>query len=72
MVLLSSCFRGELGEVKYCWKRGSSCFGCRNKFKIVLSCGLLIDNNKFQKYVFLKVLLATLVMVVMKAEMIIF
>jgi len=35
----------------------------RNKF-IILPCGL-VDNNTFSKCVFLKVLLATLIMVVM-------
>jgi hypothetical protein len=39
-------------------------FSFRNKF-IILPCGLLIDNNTFKKCAFLKVLLATLIVVVM-------
>ena len=35
--------------VKYCWNRCSSNFSFRNKFIIVLPCGLLVDNNTFSK-----------------------
>jgi hypothetical protein len=45
-------------------------FSFRNKFVILHPCGLLVENNIFLKTcVFLKVLLATLIMVVMKTEM---
>jgi hypothetical protein len=44
-------------------------FSFRNKFIILLPCGLLVENNVFQKCAFLKVLLSTLIMVVIKTEM---
>jgi len=40
-------------------------FSFRNKFIILHPCGLLVDNNTFSKCAFLKVLLATLIMVFM-------
>jgi hypothetical protein len=44
-------------------------FSFRNKFVILLPYGLLVDNNTFLKNsAFLKVLLATLIVVVMKTE----
>jgi hypothetical protein len=42
-------------------------FSFRNKFIILLPCGLLVDNNTFLKNVLSK--LITLIMVVMKTEM---
>jgi len=38
-------FRAGVGVVKYCWNRCRSNFSFRNKFIIVLSCGLLADNS---------------------------
>ena len=40
-------------------------FSFQNKFIILLPCGLLVDNNIFLKCAFLKVLLATVIVVVM-------
>ena len=40
-------------------------FSFRNKFIILLPCGLLVDNNTFLKMCVFKVLLATLIMMVM-------
>jgi hypothetical protein len=51
---------------------GAADFIFRNKFITLLPCGLLVDNNTFLIMWFLKVLLATLIMVVMKTEMSIF
>jgi len=42
----------------------------RNKFMILLPCGLLVDNNTFSKMCVFK--LITLIMVVMKTKMRIF
>jgi len=42
----------------------------RNKFIILLPCGLLVDNNIFSKMCVLKLII--LIMVVMKTEMRIF
>jgi len=39
-------------------------FSFRNKFIIILPCGLLVNNNTFLKMCVLKVLLATMIMVV--------
>ena len=64
-------FHGWGGGVKYCWNRCCN-FSFRNKFIIVLPCCLLVDNNTFSKMCVLKVLLATLMMVVMKTEMCMF
>jgi len=40
------------GGVKYCWNRCSSNFAFRNKFIIVLPCGILVEYNI---YIFLNV-----------------
>jgi len=40
-------------------------FSFRNKFVILIPCGFLVDNNTYSKMCVLKVLLATLIMVVM-------
>ena len=45
-------------------------FSFRNKFVILLPCGLLVDNNRFKRMCFSK--LIALIMVVMKTEMRIF
>jgi hypothetical protein len=47
-------------------------FNFRNKFIILLPCGLLVDNSILSKLCVFEVLLATLIMVVMKTEMCIF
>jgi hypothetical protein len=65
VVSLSPCFRCDVWGMKYCWNRCSSIKRFRNKFIIFLPCGLLVNNNTFSKRAFLKVLLATLIMVVM-------
>ena len=53
MVLLSPCFRGGVGGVKYRWRKCSSNFSSQNKFITVFLCGLLVDDNTFSKmYVF--------------------
>jgi len=44
----------------------------RNNFIIFLPCELLVDKKYLQKCAFLKVRMATLIMVVMKTEMRIF
>jgi hypothetical protein len=44
-------------------------FSSRNKFITLLPCGHPVDNNTFSKMRVLKVLLATLIMVVIKTEM---
>ena len=56
VVLLSSCFRGGVGEVKYCWNRCNFNFSFQNKFIIALPCRLLVDNNKFLKMCVFKIL----------------
>ena len=44
-------------------------FSFRNKFIIVLPCGILVEYNTFSKMCILEVLIATLMIVVMKTEM---
>jgi hypothetical protein len=52
-----------VGGIKCCWNRCSSNFSFQDEFIIVLPWGHQVDNNTF-----LKALLATLMMVVIKPK----
>jgi hypothetical protein len=67
---LLPCFRGGAWGVQYCWNRCN--FSFRNKSVILLPYGLLVGNNTFSKCAFLKILLATLIMVITNPDMNIF
>jgi hypothetical protein len=65
VVTLWPCFRGGVWESDVLLEQMQLNFRFRNKFIILLPCGLLVDKNIFKKGAFLKVLLATLIMAVM-------
>jgi hypothetical protein len=49
VVLLSTCFRGGVGESEVLLEQVQLNFSCRNKFILVLPCGHQVDNNIFCK-----------------------
>ena len=57
-------FKGGVGATTYFWNLCGSKFSFSNKFLIVLLCHFFVDRNTF-----LKCLMATLMIVVMKTEM---
>jgi len=66
VVSLSPCFMGACGVgSEVLLEQVQLNFSFRNKFIILLPCGLLLDNNTSSKMCFLKVLLAILIMAVM-------
>jgi hypothetical protein len=65
VVSLSPFFRGGGMWSEELLRQVQLNFNFRNKFIILYPCGLLVDNNTFLKCAFLKVVLATLIMVVM-------
>jgi len=65
VVSLSPFIRGGVGGVKYCWNRFSSILSLETGSQFFLCVAFQKKIIHFQKCVFLRVLLATLIMVVM-------